>query len=227
MTLMALDMPGIEDARARLPERGDVPADALEALEPPEGPLEGEDHATGGDIIKPTAQDTVATVAEHPTVEGIEDVADELDASEDTAERALALHGIEVSEPEGEDVPEGVIDVPLAGGVDTDHLADPVWSDHRLAEHLVVRCGYSVEDVKTLLERERNRGRSGDKPRWTVRTQDIERTLRECGIMPREDPEARTAESEDLRLGGVSHDFSESGDTTPSGGLTVNTADFE
>lgn len=204
MTLAALDVPGIEEARQRLPERAsDVPQEARDALEPPEGPLAGEsDHATGEEILKPSAEaeDTLATVVEHHTVADIEDVADELGTSAEIAERALTLHDIEVSEPEGEDTPESSIEVPLAGKVDTDHLADPVWSDHRLAEHLAVRCQYGVAEIKTFLERERNRGRSGDKPRWTVRTEDIKRALRECGIMPREDPEARTAESEDLRL---------------------------
>lgn len=227
MTLAALDVPAIEETRQRLPERGNVPQEAEDALEPPEGPLEGEDHSTGEDILKPSARDTVATVVEHPTVADMSDVADELDVTKDIAERALALHDIEDPDGVTDDVPEGVIEVPLAGDVDTDHLRDPAWSDGRLLEHLAVRCQYGVADIKTLLERERNHGRSAEKPQWTVRTEDIENALREVGLMERKEREARTLESEDHRLPKVGHDFSETGDSSPSGGLTVNTADFD
>jgi len=226
---MTLDTSAIAEARQRLPERGNVPQEAREALEPPEGPLEGEDHPTGEDILKPTAEaeDTLATVAEHHTVADVSDVADELDTSAEIAERALALHDIKITDPEGDDVPEGVIRVPLMGEVSTEFLANPVWSDHRVLEFLAVRCQYGVADIKTFLEKERNRSRSAGKSRWTVRTADIEDALREVGLMEKSDPEARTAENEDHRLPKVGHDFSETGDSSPSGGLTVNTADFE
>lgn len=225
---MTLDVASIEEARDRLPDRGDVPQEAREALEPPEGPLAGEsDHPTGKEILKPAHRDTLADVADHPTVADVSDVADELDADHDTAEKALRLHGIEDPDGTAEDANEDTVVLPLCGEVGLESVRTPVWRDARVLSHLAVACEYGTEDIKTFLERERNEGRSGDKPRWTVQTEDIERTLRECGIMEREDPEARTAESEDLRLGGVSHDFSETGDSSPSKGLTVNTADFE
>lgn len=225
---MTLDTSAIAEARQRLPERGDVPQEAREALEPPQGPLAGEsDHPTGEDILKPDARDTLADVAGHHTVADVADVASELEADHDTAEKALRLHGIEVSDPEGEDANEDTVVLPLCGEVGLEHVRTPVWRDARVLEHLTATCGYSVEDIKTLLERERNEGRPSDKSRWTVRTADIEDALREVGLMEREEPEARTLESEDHRLPKVSHDFSETGDSSPSGGLTVNTADFE
>ena len=227
---MTLDTSAIEEARLRLPERGNVPQEAQDALEPPEGPLAGDsDHPTGKDILKPSAEaeDTLVTVAEHHTVADIEDVADELDMSAEIAERALALHDIEVFEPEGEDVPENVIRLPMQGEVSLENVRTPVWRDARVLERLTAVCGYSVEDVRTFLEREMNRGRPSYKPRWRVRTEDIEDALREVGLMERKDPEPGTLESEDHRLPKVGHDFSETGDSSPSGGLTVNTADFE
>jgi hypothetical protein len=222
MTLATLDTPAVEDARDRLPDRGDVPEEAQEALEPPEGPLEGEDHPTGEDILKPSARDTLATVAEHHMVTDAEDVAAELDTSVETVEKAMRLHGIE--EPEGnatEDVPEGTIRVPLYGEVNTDYLRDPVHADSRLIEQLAVRCQYGVRDIKDFLETERNRGRPSSKPRWTVRESDIKATLQDIGLMDPEPEERATAEGEDVRLGGASHDFSD------TGGLTVSTSDFE
>ena len=244
MTLAALDMPAIEDARERLPDRGDVPDEALEALEPTEervgfgigaslvkggqNPTDHTHYPTGADVLKPSASDTLAELADHPKVASIEDVADELDTSEDTVAKALRLHGIE--EPQGdtaEDVPEDVIHLPMHGRVDLAHVRTPVWRDARVLEHLAVRCQYGVADIKTVLERERNRGRPGSKPRWTVREKDIKDALRNIGLMESGEEEPRTAENDDLRLGGASHDFSETQDTTPSGGLVVNADDFE
>lgn len=244
MTLAALDTPAIDDARARLPDRGDIPEAAREALEPTEervgfgtgaslvdGGEDSTDHGhypTGEDLLRPTARDTLAAVADHEKVADIEDVADELDTSRDTVERALRLHGVD--EPQGgatEDTTEDTVTLPLHGEVDLEHVRTPVWRDARVLEHLAVRCGFGVEDIKTVLERERNDGRPASKPRWSVRTADIEDALADIGLMDRDEPESATAENEDLRLGGASHDFSESGDSSPSGGLTVSTSDFE
>lgn len=243
MTLAALDTPAIEDARARLPDRGDVPEEALEALEPSEervgfnqgaslveggdGPTDHSHYPQGEDVLRPSAEDTLEALADHSKVADIEDVADELDTSRDTVAKAMQLHGIEDPDGETEDATEDVIHLPLHGEVDLEHVRTPVWRDARVLEHLAVRCQYGVADIKTVLERERNDGRPGSQPRWTVGESDIEDALADIGLMDRDEPESATAENEDLRLGGASHDFSESGDSSPSGGLTVNTADFE
>jgi hypothetical protein len=222
-----IDSPAIEDARERLPDRGEVPEEAQEALEQPEGPLAGEnDHPTGEDILKPSSRDTLVRVAEHATVSDLDDVADVLSADRNIVERAFDIHEIEKPEGEDTDYSEDVVSLPLHGEVNLENVRDPVYTDGRLLEHLVVQCGYGVEDIRTVLEQEMNQGRPSEKSRWRVRTQAIEAALQDIGLMERDETEPSTEENEDIRLGGATHDFSET-ENSSSGGLTINTRDFE
>lgn len=164
------------------------------------------------DPLKPAAGEDLAALADHELVGSVADLAAELDAREERVRKALALHDIE--EPTGGgsfDVPEverkGVIDVPLQGCIDTEHLRTPVYEDARLLEHLYVRYGCSVREIRTVLEEGMNRGRDGEKAPWRVREGEIRAALEDVALLDAADEtDTGTAEDEDTRLGGTSLD---------------------
>lgn len=164
------------------------------------------------DPLKPAAGEDLAALADHELVGSVADLAAELDAPAERVRKALTLHDIE--EPTGGgsfDVPEvgrkGVIEVPLHGCIDTEHLRSPIYEDARLLEHLYVRCGCSVREIRTILEEGMNRGRDGEKAPWRVHEGEIRAALEDVALLDAADETERgTAEDDDVRLGGTSLD---------------------
>jgi len=179
-------------------------------------------------VLAPEAHADVWGVARHNKVASVEDVAAELDTTVDKVRKALTIHDIE--EPEGGgsfDVPmveqEGVIEVPLHGAVDTAHLRTPIHTDARLLEHLYVRCGLGVTEIRTVLEDGMNAGRSSDKSRYRVTVDEVRSALKDVSLIEGDEADGGRLEDNDLRLGGATHDFSETSNDT---GLVVNANDF-
>ncbi|MFC3477658.1 hypothetical protein [Halobacterium litoreum] len=234
-----MDTTAIEEAKASNRDGGpreDRPEEVDEFLEPEEAvgfeeglPLLDRPYEEyPDDPLTPDAGADVAALAGHELVGSVEDLAAELDTTEGKVRTALHLHDVE--EPTAgssfDSVErEGVIEVPLHGVIDVEHLRTPVYADARLLEHLYIRCGAGISEIKEILEDGMNAGRGGDKPRWSVTEAEIRSALEDVALISSEDTEG--GDSERLRLGGATHDFSESGDTSPSSGLTVSTSDFE
>lgn len=177
-------------------------------------------------ILSPTAGSDVKEVAEHDLVSSSADVANELNTRTSKAIKALDIHDIE--EPKGNndfDVPavaqEGVIEVPLMGEVNTDYLRNNIYTDARLLEHLYIRCGMSVAEIKEVLEDGMNEGRDGDKSAWGVTKANIRNALEDVSLIEPDD--TRRGEDDDIRLGGTTIHNSETSERT---GLTVNASDF-
>lgn len=232
-----MDTEGIREAKQNGRDGGprdDRPEAVDEFLEPEEAvgfedglPLldkEYEDYCES--VLAPEAHADVWGVARHDMVTSVDDVAAELDTTADRVEKALTIHDIE--EPEGGgsfDVPaverEGYIEVPLCGAVDTAHLRTPIYEDARLLEHLYVRCGLGVAEIQTVLEDGMNVGRGSEKSRWRVTEQQIRTALEDVSLVDADETDG--GREDDLRLGGVSHDFSE---TAGDSGLVVDTNDF-
>ena len=214
--------------------RDDRPAEVDTFLQPEEAvgfedglPLLDKEYADYCDsVLAPEAHADVWGVARHDLVTSVEDVAAELDATTDKVDKALTIHDIE--EPEGGgsfDVPaeeqEVYIEVPLCGAVDTTHLRTPIYEDARLLEHLYLRCGLGVAEIQTVLEDGRNAGRASENSRWRVTEQQIRTALEDVALIEAETTDDRRRD--DFRLGGVSHDFSE---TAGGSGFVVNANDF-
>lgn len=229
MTLAALDTAAVEDARGRGGEpRTERPEEAEKALEAEETrvgfqngtPLLERDYAdytTGEDILRPEAGDALEAVATHDMVGTVADIGHELNADPSTVETALALHGVEppTDGASFDVVAEDEISVPLHGMVDTAHLRTPIYEDARLLEHLYVRCGYGVGEIREFLQAQMNRGRPSEKARWSVQEAEIRDALEAVGLLEGEgSPENR----DDLRLGGSSLEMKEK----ESPGATVN-----
>jgi len=179
-------------------------------------------------VLAPEAHADVWAVARHSMVTSIEDMAEELDTSKDKVRKALTIHNIE--EPEGGgsfDVPaveqEGYVEVPLHGAVETAHLRTPIHTDARLLEHLYVRCGLGVAEIRTVLEDGMNMGRESEKSRYRVTEDEIRIALKDVSLIEGDEADGGRLEDNDLRLGGATHDFS---DTAGDSGLVVNANDF-
>ncbi|MHC3380225.1 hypothetical protein [Haloarcula sp. H-GB5] len=178
-------------------------------------------------VLAPEAHADVWAVSQHGMVTSVEDVAAELDTTVGKVRKALTIHDIE--EPKGDgsfDVPaveqEGYIEVPLCGAVDTTHLRSPLYEDARLLEHLYVRCGLGVAEIKAVLEDGMNTGRSSEKSRYRVTEQQIHAALEDVSLIKAED-ETSDRREDDVKLGGATHDFSE---TASDRGLVVNANNY-
>lgn len=163
-------------------------------------------------VLSPEAHADVWGVARHDMVTSVEDVASELDTTTDKVAKALTIHDIEKPEGGGsfDSVEqEGYIEVPLCGAVDTTHLRTPIYEDARLLDHLYVQCGLGVSEIQTVLEDGMNAGRASEKSRWRVTEQQIRTALEDVALIEAETTDDRR--EDDLRLGGTSLDFSETG----------------
>jgi hypothetical protein len=181
------------------------------------------------DPLKPSASDALEDVARHERVGDVSDVASELATTTETVRTALELHGIDT--PKGgatfDRVAEDELEIPLHGTVNVDHLRTPVYEDARLLQHLYVECGLGVGEMKTLLERQMNRGRAGDQTRWGVGEDDIRGALEDVGLL--EDAgsgRVNPKRAKDIRLGGASMSTVDEDKRGASGGLNVDVSDF-
>jgi len=213
------DTNGIEEAkhndrdgepREDRPDKVDTFLEPEEAVGFEEGlPLldkEYEDYCES--VLAPEAHADVWGVASHDMVTSIEDVAAELETTESKVQKALTIHNIE--EPEGDgsfDVPaveqEGVIEVPLHGAVDTDHLRTPIHTDARLLEHLYVRCGLGVGEIQTVIEDGMNAGRESEKSRYRVTEDEIRTALEDVATLHSSRTTKRTADGSKITTCGL------------------------
>jgi hypothetical protein len=227
MTLSTLDATAVADARDRGGgPREDRPEEAEKALNVEDArvgfqngtPLLERDYGsypTGQEILRPSARDALEAVATHDRVGDVSDIGNELRANESTVQTALDLHGIDPPTDGGsfDTVAADEIAVPLHGTVQMDHLRTPLYDDARLLGHLYITIGYGVGEIREYLEFEMNRGRDPTKAPWSVREAEVRDALEAVGLLDGRDPEPRTAENDDVRLGGPTLDYSDSRDT--------------
>ncbi|MDL0125961.1 hypothetical protein PNQ92_11145 [Halobacterium salinarum] len=197
MTIAVLDTAAVANARNRDGEpREDRPKEAEKALETEEvrvgfqngTPLlerDYTDYPTGEDILQPSASDALEAVATHEMVGTVADIGHELRADESTVETALGLHGVEPpTDGASFDVVDGdEINVPLHGTIDTHHFRTPLYEDGRLLEHLYVRCGYGIGEIRQWLKAQMNHGRDPEKARWSVTEDEIRDGLEAVGLL--------------------------------------------
>jgi len=241
MTLAVLDTTAVADARNRDGKpREDRPKEAEKALETEEArvgfqngtPLLERDYAdypTGEDILQPSASDALEVVATHELVGTVADIAHELRAKESTVETALGLHGIEppTDGASFDVVGEDEINVPLHGTIETDHLRTPLYEDGRLLEHVYVRCGYGVGEIRQWVEGQMNHGRDPEKARWSVTEDEIRDALESVGLLEATEGGGIDPENDkDIRLGGTTMSNVDESNRSSSGGLNVSVSDF-
>ncbi|MFC7026825.1 hypothetical protein ACFQJ5_03260 [Halomicroarcula sp. GCM10025324] len=184
------------------------------------------------DPLTPDSGADVAALADHELVGSVEDLAAELDADAGKVRTALELHDLEEPNAGGSfDAPavehEGVIEVPLHGVIEVEHLRSPVYTDARLLEHLYIRCGCGISEIKEILEDGMNAGRSGDKSPWRVTEREIRTALEDVALISSADPEGiDPMNSKDVRLGGATFSQLDEEDRSSSGGLNVAVEDF-
>lgn len=186
-------------------------------------------YATGEDILRPEASDVLEAVARHELVGDVDDVADELNATESTVRKAFELHGVDTPTDGGsvDTVAEDEIELPLHGTVNVDHLRTPIHEDARLLEHLYVECGLGVAELREFLETQMNHGRDPEQSRWGVREADTRGALEDVGLLEDGDNgKVDPKRAKDIRLGGATVSNLDESDRGTSGGLNVDTSDF-
>lgn len=225
----------VESARVRDGERADERPDEADAALEREylavgfsngGPLlnrEYSEYPSSGDILGPEASDVLETLAEHPRIGSVRDIADELRADVTVVNKALELHGVDRPDSVEADLQpsESEIELPDGTVVGAEQFRNPIYTDSRLLEYLYVDYGYSIGEICEYLTVEMNHGRGPEKPRRSVETSEIREELKRVGLL---EGDADDGERDDIRLGGPT--LSESETHSGTDGLTISTSDF-
>ncbi|WP_155120763.1 hypothetical protein [Haloarcula sp. K1] len=230
-----LDSEQLEEAQERDGERADERPDEADAAFERDYPAVGfgngdpllnrdySEYPRSDDILSPDANGVLETLAEHPLIGSVRDIADELRADVTVVSKALELHDVDRPESVEDDAQpsESEIELPDGTVVATEQFRTPIYRDGRLLEYLYCDFGLSISEMREFLESERNHGRDSSKPRWNVETSDIREELKRIGLLK---GDADDGERDDIRLGGPT--LSESETRSGTDGLTVSTSDF-